>query len=150
MKPRKKTLIQGPTAVNKNMKQGLYLTTLLLVLAGCDPMRRINMINRSGKEASIIWTIKEDSVLVSPLFLSNAKEVRFDLKANHPYNKINLSAGVGNWKKSDLKDFTDDLESLVIKDHKGSVKLANDTTIGKYLQSRRKGLFKRKIEILIL
>ena len=126
-----------------------FLIIVSLLLTGCDPLRRINMKNRSGGEAMIIWTIKTDSINSSPFFLSSDTEVKFELKAEKPQNEIYMSFGVGTWTPTVLNKLVDDLESLVIRWNHHELKIESEDGIKNFLMPRRKGLGKRKIEITI-
>lgn len=117
---------------------------ILLLIAGvillsCDPMRRIHIENLSNKEAEIIWKIKEDSILCSPLFISNNPEVKFIL-APEPGKVINMSCGIGEWSIKALNEFADDLESVELKWVGGTIKMTNIDSIRSFLFNRRMGL----------
>lgn len=118
-----------------------------MIVVACDPMRRIRMKNFSDDAAHITWTIKEDSIKISPLFISNSQKVRFDLGVQPPYNYINLSVGVGQWTRLFLNNFVDDLESLELGWKYGNLKLTDADSIKNFLSYRRMGLGKRKIII---
>lgn len=130
-----------------------FLITLLVVsgslLVSCNPARRINMINHSNEDAHIIWTMKEDSAKTSPLFISNALELKFELKPTKPHNEANMSMGVGKWTDETIKSIVDDMESLVIVHKNDSVKLDGESAIWSYLQERRKGITKNRIDIVL-
>jgi hypothetical protein len=115
----------------------------------CDPMRRINMKNKSGEDVDIIWTLKEDSAKTSPLFISNDTEVKFHLKNKRPHNEANMSFGIGSWNEAMLKNISDDIESLQINSAKDSVKLSTTADIWKYLADRKRGIGKNKIQIMV-
>lgn len=130
-----------------------YLILVLVfgcsIVISCDPMRRINMTNSTDQKAEIIWHIKEDSIHSSPLFISNTKEMKFELLPDKPGNRIRLSAGVGNWTPAELKNFVDDLDSVIIRHSGGEIKLTSEDAIADYLMKRRKGLDRGKIELAI-
>lgn len=130
-----------------------FLITLLVVsgslFLSCNPTRHINMINHSNDDAHIIWTMKEDSAKTSPLFISNALELKFDLKATKPHNEANMSMGVGKWTEERIKSVADDMESLVIVHKNDSLKLDGESAIWHYLQERRKGITKTRIDIVL-
>lgn len=110
-----------------------------IFLLSCDPMRRIHIENYSNEEAEIIWKIKEDSILCSPLFISNNPEVKFLLPAK-PQKAINMSCGVGEWSIQSLNGFADDLESIELKWIGGAIKMTNSDSIRNFLLNRRMGL----------
>ncbi len=120
-----------------------------LAVSGCDPTRHINMKNLSNEECSIIWTLKEDSAKTSPFFISNDLEVKFNLKPVKSHNVANLSIGTGKWTDVMIKSIADDLESLTIVHKNDSLKLETESTISKYLQDRRKGITKTRIDIVL-
>jgi len=108
------------------------------------------MENRSGSEAEIIWTLKEaDSLYKSPFFISNSITTKFNLKPDKPYNIVKMSFGIGSWPKAVLASLTERLESLEIKSEKGTIQINSPKEIYSFLYSRRMGIGKRKIEILI-
>ena len=120
------------------------------MLPGCSPLRKINMKNRSGEDVEITWTLKEmDSLYKSPFFMSNSRTVRFKLKPGKPYNEVKMSFGMGSWPKDTLALITDRLESLEIKSAGGTMQLNSAEDIYSFLYKRRKGIGKRKIEILV-
>ena len=109
-------------------------------------MRRIHIENQSDEEAEIIWKIKEDSILSSPLFISINPEVKFSLPPN-PNEDINMSCGVGEWSIKALNEFADDLESIELKWVGGTIKMTNADTIRSFLFNRRMGLDHGTIKI---
>lgn len=132
------------------MKQQIVLSVLAAgLLSACDPMRRINMKNRSTGTAEVIWHIKEDSINTSPFFLSSAKEVNFSLRPNDTTNDIRMSFGVGTWTRKAVRNLADDLDSLIIKWSNREIRLGTYDEINNYLLARRKGVGKDKIEIII-
>ncbi len=133
------------------MKNAPYLLFLLLstaLLTACDPWQRINMINHSASEAIIEWKIKEDSVLKSYFFISNATKLKFELKTNAPYNKVSLSAAQGKWTEAALNQLANDLESLTIIHAGDTVILTNKNEITDFLLKRRTGIGKTRVDIV--
>jgi hypothetical protein len=122
------------------------LAILSLLMAGCDPMRRIQMKNMGSEDAEVTWLIKMDSIHVSPLYLSSDREVRFRL-APRPSKAVNLSCGVGTWTPRALNDLTDDLDSLVIRWGERELAISGPDSIRAFLHPRRAGLGKDKIRI---
>lgn len=130
------------------MKYFIVFTACLVGMA-CNPHRRINMKNLSGKDAEVIWTILEhDSLAHSPFFMNNSRTVRFELKPKAPYNQVKMSFGVGSWALDTLAMTTSLLESLEIRSAKGTIRL-DTSEIYTFLANRRKGIGKKKIEIVI-
>jgi hypothetical protein len=123
---------------------------IYLLMLGCSPLRKINMKNQSDGDVEITWTLKEqDSLFLSPFFMSNSRTVKFELKPEKPYNEVKMSFGMGSWPKDTLAIITDRLESLRIKSANGTIFLDSSKKIYSFLFNRRKGIGKRKIEILI-
>jgi hypothetical protein len=112
-------------------------------------MRRVIVKNKSSEPVTIIWTLKEDSALHSPLFINSATEVKFKISNQFPHNQMRLGFGMGNWKNEALKDLADDLESLEIKSAPLNVKLASEEEIKTYLSSNLKGVLRKNITITI-
>jgi hypothetical protein len=104
------------------------------------------MENYTTENAEITWTLKEDSINKSKLYMSNSKTVSFTLQDKKPYNKINLSVGTGTWTPAVLANFIDDLETLEIKWKGGNIKL-DSTEIFDYLVIRRRGIDNSQIKI---
>src|SRR5690242_13845325 len=129
------------------------LQVLLLVFSllcmSCDPMRRIDMRNNTDQDMEITWTIKEDSILVSPFYMSSSKETKFTLHPESPYNRVFMSCGIGTWTPLAVQDLTDDLDSVVIKHKGGEIKLDTDEEIKNFLFPRRRGFERDKIRIEI-
>lgn len=132
------------------MKHTLALLTVVAaLLCSCDPMRRINMKNESAGEAQITWTLKEDSALHSPLFISNDTRVKFKLQPTKPYNEAKLSYGSGSWTEAAMKSLADDLEMLEIATATDTVRMKSEGEIWKYLADHKKGVTKKRIHIII-
>lgn len=125
------------------------LTVVAALLCSCDPMRRINMKNESAGEAQITWTLKEDSALHSPLFISNDTKVKFKLQNIKPYNEAKLSYGSGSWTEAVIKSLADDLEMLEIATATDTVRMKSEAEIWKYLADRKKGVTKKRIHITL-
>jgi hypothetical protein len=121
----------------------------VIILPSCDPMRRIYIKNNSNGDAEVTWIIKEDSILSSPLFISNNPEVKFHL-APKPNKVINMSCGIGEWSIEALDNFVDDLESLELKWVGGAIKMTNVDSIKNFLYNRRIGLDHGTISIRFL
>jgi hypothetical protein len=140
--------------VNATIKRMAALAVIVVVLAwfspGCNPLRRIDMKNRSGQDVEIRWKLKDlDSIYKSDFFISNSDNLTFQLKPEKPYNEVKMSFGVGLWKPEDLAAVTDRLESLRIRSSSGTLELKTSEEIYQFLSHRRKGIGKRKILILI-
>ena len=127
----------------------ITLSILLFVLAtACDPLRRIQMKNKSGSDVEITWTLKEsDTLQKTAFFMSNSDKVKFDLKPSRPYNEVNMSFGIGSWTADTLRSVTNSLESLQIKSAGGTIHLKSPEDIYNFLSNRKKGITKRKIVI---
>jgi hypothetical protein len=133
------------------MKHIFGLSLLCLLLVACDPMRRIEMKNSSGGPVHITWMIQEgDSLTKHALFMNNSKTVKFSLKPEQPYNRVNMSFGIGSWKPDTLRAITRQLDSLIIRSDAGTVSLAGPDEIHDFLSNRRKGITKRKIVIDVM
>jgi hypothetical protein len=115
----------------------------------CDPMRRIAMKNNTHDEIEITWTIKEDSILNSPFYLSSSTKTTFKLLPEKPYDFVNMSCGVGTWTPQALQDITDDLESLVIKWKDREIRLDTDEELKSFLFPRRRGFERDRIKIIV-
>lgn len=143
------------TGLNRHTPVFINYSLVVLVLfsyftISCSPLRRIDMKNHSGQDVKITWTLKEmDSLGKSPFFMSNSRKVRFELKPNEPYNEVKMSFGIGTWPALELKEITDRLESLEIVYAKGTIYLQSPEEIYSFLYERRKGIGKRKIEIMV-
>ena len=130
------------------MKKLTVLSSLLVLITGCDPFQRIRMKNDTADEGEIVIFIKEDSIHRSPFFISNSKEVRFLVRPGKN-GTIHLSCGIGNWTPSAVKNLADDLESIKIRSSGNEVHLASEEEITAFLLSRRTGLDKGTIDIRI-
>ncbi len=131
------------------MQKILIAIVLFFLITACNPVRRIDMQNNSGHEAEIVFTIKEDSILNSPFYMSNATELRLPLKTEHPYNLVKMTFGEGPWTDSFLVDITDDLETMEIKTASRTITLNTPADIEKFLMARRKGITRRKIKVFV-
>jgi hypothetical protein len=130
------------------------MKTLLLIVSSvficsCDPMRRINIKNQSNEDAVVIWQIHEDSVLSSPLYIGNETEVEYQLKQNSPYNLVKIPFGYGRWTTDYIKSVADDLKGLMIIKGNDSLHFNSTAQIWQYLEERKKGFGKKRIEIII-
>jgi hypothetical protein len=130
-----------------------YLLIFLLaawITPGCNPLRMIEMKNRSGQDVEIRWKLKDlDSIYKSDFFISNSENLSFELKPAKPFNEVKMSFGEGTWKPKDLEAVTERLESLRIRSSAGTLELTSSSEIYQFLSHRRKGIGKRKILILI-
>lgn len=129
-----------------------YLLIFLVLcesLIACHSSRRINVLNKTGGDAEIVWVIKEDSLHRSKLYISNSDTVRFTLLNKAPYNKMKMSFGEGNWSPKELKNFTDDLLYLKLKWDAGFIKLDSSQRIMDFLLIRRAGLDNSQINIVL-
>ncbi len=123
---------------------------ILLLMVGCNPMRRIDMKNASGGDVEITWKLNDrDSSYKSDFFISNSKTLSFNLKPEKPLNEVNMTFGIGSWKPEDLALITERLEALKIKSPAGTIELKSPEEIYAFLANRRKGITKRKIMILV-
>jgi hypothetical protein len=108
-------------------------------------MKRINMKNSSGSEASVTFHIREDSLHSSPVYLSSSKQETFHLPSNK--QTIRLSCGIGMWTPKAVAAFTDDLDSIVIRSKAGILHLTDSAKMNAYLLKNRRGLDRGKINI---
>ncbi|HEX8314560.1 MAG TPA: hypothetical protein VF609_06195 [Flavisolibacter sp.] len=83
------------------------------LIAGCNPLRRIDMKNTTGDSVQIIWTLNEDSLSNNPFMLSNSKELKFTLQAPKTA-RINMSFGPGSWTPTEVQKLVNRLQSLEI------------------------------------
>jgi hypothetical protein len=107
------------------------------------------MRNNTDQDIEITWSIKEDSILVSPFFLSNSKETTFKLLPQSPYNRVFMSCGIGTWTPQAVQELTNDLDSVVIIHKGGIIRLDTDEEIKNFLFPRRRGFERDKIRIEI-
>lgn len=114
----------------------------------CDPMRRINMKNRTDEKAEIIWHIMEDSILSSPLYISNSQEVKFELLPGGRSRDIKMSFGIGRWSPGYLTSVIDDLDSVEIRWNNKTAVLRSHEEMYEYLYKRRRTPDKSKIQIV--
>ncbi len=132
------------------MKHRFVVLLMTGALLACSPQRKINMKNKSNGKVEITWTLKDlDSLYKSPFFISNSRVVTFELKPQKPFDEVSMSFGMGSWPKDTLAQITDRLQSLEIKSAQGTIQLNSAEDIYAFLYQRRKGIGKRKIEILI-
>lgn len=129
-----------------------FLTLTLLISAnifiGCDSVRRIDMKNRSGDSAEIIWTLNEDKLMNNPFLLSNSKELKFKLYGPKN-NDIKMSFGPGNWSPSEVQKLISSLESLEIISSSQKIKIDSLPLLKEFLLARRKGIGGARIEIVV-
>jgi hypothetical protein len=130
-----------------------YLLIFLMtawITSGCNPLRMIEMKNKSGQDVDIRWKLKDlDSIYKSDFFISNSENLTLELKPVKPFNEVKMSFGEGTWKPKDLEAVTERLESLRIRSAAGTLELKSSSDIYRFLMHRRKGIGKRKILILI-
>jgi hypothetical protein len=127
----------------------LLIFTLVALVCSCDPMRRINIKNHSNEDAEVIWQIHEDSLLKSPLYIGNDPEVKYQLKQQPPYNVIKIPFGYGRWTTEYIKSIADDIKELIVIKGSDTSHYNSTAQIWQYLEERKKGLGKKRIEILI-
>jgi len=132
-----------------DMKILAFCMTVLVIISGCDPLRRINMKNETGSDAEITWIIKEDSLHKSPFFISSSREQKFELKPKSPDNAIYMSAGIGTWTPRYMREIVNDLDSLIIRWNDKEIRLGSEKEIMDFLLPRRRGVGKDKIIITL-
>ena len=129
------------------MKWLLILSVVLLW--ACSPYRRIHIKNESGGNAQVKWNLLEnDSLPHSPFYLYSSTEVKFDLKAQSPYDELKLSMGMGSWSNDTLAMMIRGLESMEIKTPRRTIKI-DSSQLYSFLAGKRKGIGNRKILIII-
>lgn len=133
------------------MKIYLIIVPFLFVtVISCDPMRRLQMKNESAGEVEFKWKLKEnDSLYLSPFFISNSQKTDFLLKNKKPHNFINMSFGIGAWSEEYLNEMSKKLESLEINSIQDSLKFNSPAEIYNFLLKHRKGIGNRKIMITV-
>lgn len=126
---------------------GLVIMVAFAV-AGCNPVRRIDMINATNDTAEIIWTLNEDSLSYNPFLLSNSIELKFVL---HPPNKneIKMSFGAGSWTPKEVQKLVGFLTSIEIISPSKKVKIDSLPLLKEFLLARRKGIGGARIEIVV-
>ncbi len=128
----------------------IFLSIVVTVfICSCDPMRRINIKNQSNEEVVVIWQIHKDSVLTSPMFIGNDPEVKYTLKQDPPFNLIKIPFGYGRWTTDYIKSVADDLKGLIVIKGSDSLHFNSTAQIWQYLEERKKGFGKKRIEIVI-
>ena len=128
------------------MKSSFIIASVLcFMLASCDPLRRVQMLNNTSGTVEFIWQLKEDSALHSPLFINNALQVHFKLLSQKPHHMANLSVGQGPWTHTDITEFADDLESITIIKGIDTTLITSSAAIASLLYGKRKGLTKSRI-----
>lgn len=144
----------NPTASAASMricKRMRILIGLLLLtsaaLAGCDPLRRIDMVNETADTVRFIWKLNEDSLMFNPFLLSNSKELSFTL-APPKTKAIKMSFGEGSWTQRDVQKLVGFLTSFEIKSPSQKIKIDSLPLLEKFLLSRRRGIGKARIEIV--
>lgn len=124
------------------------LLFLLTVLVGCDPVRRIDMVNKTADTVRFVWKLNEDSLMFNPFLLSNSKELSFTL-APPKTTAIKMSFGEGSWSLRDVQKLVGFLTSFEIKSPSRQVKIDSLPMLKDFLLSRRKGIGKARIEIVV-
>lgn len=124
---------------------GLLLLALAVVV-GCDPVRRIDMTNRTADTVRFIWTLNEDSLMHNPFLLSNSKELVFTLVPPKT-REIKMSFGEGSWSPKEVQKLVGFLKSLEIISPASRIKIDSLPQFRDFLLARRKGLGGARIEI---
>jgi hypothetical protein len=105
------------------------------------------MNNETSSEAEITWFIKEDSILSSPFFISNSREVKFSIPAANEAKKIKMSFGIGSWSVPVVTNLVDDLDSVKLEWDNKVIVLSTEEDMRSWLMARRRSLDKSKIHI---
>lgn len=124
------------------------LFPFLTVLTGCDPLRRIDMVNRTADTVRFTWKLNEDSLMYNPFLLSNSKELSFTL-APPKTTAIKMSFGEGRWTQRDVQKLVGFLTSFAIESPSQKVKIDSLPLLKEFLLSRRKGIGQARIEIVV-
>lgn len=129
----------------------LWLFFLLLVpmfFLSCDPSRRIEMKNNTNDTAEVTWKSIEDSIGFNPFVLNNKKELTFVLPPRKN-SEVKLSFGTGTWSPEEVQKAIHLLEYFQIKSANGTLRIDSLPQLKDYLLSRRQGIGKSKIVIVI-
>lgn len=128
------------------MKRFIGLLFLIAVLVGCDPVRRIDMVNNTADTVQFIWKLNEDSLMYNPFLLSNSKELSFTLTPPK-VTAINLSFGQGSWTPREVQKLVGFLSAFEIKSPSQKIKIDSLPLLKQFLLARRKGLGGARIQI---
>lgn len=128
----------------------LAVFVLLLCLAcfACNPVRRIDMVNKTTDTVRFVWTLNEDSLAGNPFLMSNSSKLSFTL-ASPKTKTIRLSFGAGSWTEPEVQKLTGYLRSLEITSPSQKIKLDSLPQLREFLLGRRKGLGGARIEIAV-
>lgn len=140
--------IRRINAYVKKIRIIIGLLLFLTALVGCDPVRRIDMVNQTADTVQFIWKLNEDSLMFNPFLLSNSKELSFTL-APPKTTAIKMSFGEGSWTIRDVQKLVGFLTSFEIKSPSQHVKIDSLPLLKEFLLSRRKGIGKARIEIVV-
>jgi hypothetical protein len=124
------------------------LLFLLVLNAGCDSVRRIDMKNETADTVRFIWTLNEDSLMNNPFLLSNSKKLEFVL-APPKTTVIKMSFGQGNWSPKEVQKLVGFLESFQVVSPSQRFKIDSLPSLKEFLLARRKGIGGARIEIAV-
>ena len=129
------------------MKQFIGLLLLIqTVLLGCDPVRRIDMVNKTTDTVQFTWKLNEDSLMYNPFLLSNSKDLSFTLTPPK-LTAIKMSFGQGSWTPGEVQKLVGFLTSFQIKSSSQKLKIDSLPLLKDFLLARRKGLGGARIQI---
>ena len=128
----------------------IFFSLLFLggIVFACNPVRRIDMKNKTLDTVEFIWSLNEDSLMNNPFLLSNSKELKFTLYPEK-VDAIKMSFGAGGWKPKDVEKLVGYLESLEIRSAKQKMKFDSLPQLREFLLARRKGIGGATIEIVV-
>ncbi len=125
------------------MKYSLAALLLLLAtLSSCDIMKSLTIENNT-KEAVRLTIVSNDT----QFFESDTTS--FKLTATGLTKRTDIVYHLGNWSKSDLAQFKASIQSVVIAQASGAVRLNDAEQIFSSLSVKRKGLLNHRIKVRI-
>lgn len=133
----------------KRLKVGKYIAfAVLSIFISCDPAR-IFIISVSNPDNVSITIYGSSNIL--PVWEQEVKEHKIVLKV--PENDSLLHAersyfyGVGEWNNAYLSNFQKNIDSIIIRNSKRTIRLTQAGEIEHYLREHRHGVFKHILEL---
>lgn len=120
----------------------LPFAAIILVLTGCDPMKSILILNKTGK--NIRLSIQQDSTHL--LSMGEVSSREFKLSGTGENSQARHIYGFGGFSKNELQAFNLMIKEIRIETHNDTCRISGGDLL-KYLPKKRLGVFNNTLKL---
>ena len=122
------------------------LCAIVLLCAACDPAQTIDIINKTPSKAVAKFYFKgEPTFLLEGFWVPDSLVVELDSLSSKTFD-----FGIGHWKVlNGIDSLTDRVESVKLQTQKSTKTFESGQEVKDFFQSRLKGSFSERIEIIL-